>query len=358
MSLKNILLILCIPAFSISALEPWQERFERFDYEDGKGNTMPYNVMKPIGFDSTKKYPLVLGLHGMGGDGTDGRVHTGAEVATWAQDDVQAKYPCFVLAPQCPANSDVQTHWGDVKWSKVPAPMSETPTIYGSIALAALELVQEKYPNIDRNRTYICGGSMGGVGTFYLSQHRPDLFAAGIAVSGGGDDKSADSLLGMAFMAVHGVDDGIVPVEGARAVFKALEDLGQKYLLVQNPKSDAAADYMPHKYVFIENPQGKTGHGISSKTFPMPQVQAWLFSKTKDNATHAAPGSAMLRLATGNSAPAKAAFISPAGLFGGRHSSMRMYSLDGSLLTKGNSATAPTGNVPSGINVYAPVRNR
>jgi len=42
-------------------------------YEPQTYNEMPYRLMKPIRFDASKRYPLIVSLHGGGGRGTDNR---------------------------------------------------------------------------------------------------------------------------------------------------------------------------------------------------------------------------------------------------------------------------------------------
>ena len=42
-------------------------------YEPHADDEMPYRLMKPIGFDSNIRYPVIVSLHGGGGRGTDNR---------------------------------------------------------------------------------------------------------------------------------------------------------------------------------------------------------------------------------------------------------------------------------------------
>ena len=57
-------------------------------------------------------------------------------------------------------------------------------SLYGKMVIELIEyLIKEK--NIDTDRIYIAGLSMGGYGTFELVSRRPDLFAAAVPICGG-----------------------------------------------------------------------------------------------------------------------------------------------------------------------------
>ena len=63
---------------------------------------MPYRLMKPKTLEDKKRYPLVLYLHGAGDRGNDNQKQLGALAVWLASDENREKYPCFLLAPQCP----------------------------------------------------------------------------------------------------------------------------------------------------------------------------------------------------------------------------------------------------------------
>src|SRR5258708_1365606 len=82
-------------------------------YKDKDGKTIPYRLMKPEGYDPSKKSPLVVFLHGAGERGTDNEKQMIHGVPQFASKENREKYPCFLIAPQCPAN----VKWVDVDWS-------------------------------------------------------------------------------------------------------------------------------------------------------------------------------------------------------------------------------------------------
>src|ERR1044071_1519119 len=71
--------------------------------------TMPYRIFVPATYDKTRKYPLILWLHGAGSVGNDNfKQIWGASLRgthTWTAAQVQSKYPAFVLAPQSRSGS-------------------------------------------------------------------------------------------------------------------------------------------------------------------------------------------------------------------------------------------------------------
>lgn len=77
--------------------------FEAREQRDAEGNALPYRLFRPKDYDPAKKYPLVLFLHGAGERGTNNTAQV-RDALYFAKASVQAEHPCFVMAPQCPAN--------------------------------------------------------------------------------------------------------------------------------------------------------------------------------------------------------------------------------------------------------------
>ena len=79
----------------------------------------------------------------------------------FASDEIMAKYPCFVVAPQCPK----EQKWVDVNWS---APAHEMPAQPAGPLRLTMEVIAalEKEFSIDPARIYVTGLSMGGYGTW------------------------------------------------------------------------------------------------------------------------------------------------------------------------------------------------
>src|SRR5580765_1129569 len=79
-----------------------------------KGEGYPYRLLLPRNFDSHRKYPVIIFLHGGGETGSDnerqltaGRnsANGGLALVSTADPDNQANYPCIFAAPQMPVNN-------------------------------------------------------------------------------------------------------------------------------------------------------------------------------------------------------------------------------------------------------------
>src|SRR5579862_5589880 len=148
---------LLFPIFLISFLAtaevPQQEApkaaiagFSAGSYRSPTGELMRYRLFVPADYDPTRKYPIVLWLHGAAGRGSDNVSQlSGGNLAgshLWTTPENQAKYHAFVLAPQV----DVTKGWA--------RPHTNTPPVAIRLALEILDTVEKKY-DIDRAREYV-----------------------------------------------------------------------------------------------------------------------------------------------------------------------------------------------------------
>ena len=95
------------------AADDYRGRFEARTYEAADGAKLLYRLLQPKDYDPQTKYPLVLFLHGAGERGDDNVRQLVHGMNDFASDALRAKYPCFVVAPQCPK----EQKWVDVNWS-------------------------------------------------------------------------------------------------------------------------------------------------------------------------------------------------------------------------------------------------
>ena len=86
------------------------QTFEARSYVNRQGDTMSYRLLRPLDYDSTKKYPLVVCLHGGAGWGTDNmkQLHGSIEAQILSSPENRKKNPAFLFVPQCPPG----TGWG------------------------------------------------------------------------------------------------------------------------------------------------------------------------------------------------------------------------------------------------------
>lgn len=180
-----------------------------------------YRLMSPEDSTPNRKYPLIVFLHGAGERGNDNRKQLLYFPETMAQPENRKRFPCFIVAPQCPNGRQwVDVPWSDRKSTPLP-PMSEALVQ----AEAAVDDVLHTWP-IDPERVCLVGLSMGGYGTWDWAVRRPQKFAAIAPLCGGGDETKAAVLKDMAIWAVHGDRDEAVPVERSRAMIDAVKAAG------------------------------------------------------------------------------------------------------------------------------------
>jgi predicted peptidase len=227
--------------------------FVEKSHTSARGETMPYLLFVPQGYDKTKPYPLVLWLHGGGtrGDNLKLLLAHGDQhgIGFLARADNQAKYASFIVAPQCPQNR----FWGDSE--------SDRPTKEMRLALEILERVQEDYL-VDGRRLYVMGISLGGYGTWDIVTRRPGTFAAAVPICGGGSTSKASLIAKTPIWVFHGDEDEMVNVSESRRMIAALKKAGG------HPR------YTEYKGV---------GHNSWERAFREPDFLSWAFSQTRSN---------------------------------------------------------------------------
>lgn len=240
-------------AMSISAADN-RARFEARTFEGAAGK-LNYRLLKPKDYDPNRKYPLVLFLHGAGERGDNNQAQLVHGMNDFASDEVMEKYPAFVVAPQCPDNKKwVEVDWGAMKHT---APEKASDSL--QLSFDALAALQKEF-SIDANKIYVTGLSMGGYGTWDALERRPDYFAAGAPICGGGDVGNAKKLAKLPIWAFHGDKDGAVKVERTRDMIAAIKEAGG------DPK-------------YTEYPG--VGHDSWSATYRNPEFYAWLFAQAR-----------------------------------------------------------------------------
>jgi poly(3-hydroxybutyrate) depolymerase len=215
--------MLAAVAFPAFAAQPQTGLLERsYAMAEAAGMAMPYSVYVPKSYDRARSWPLVMVLHGAGGDHRTVFANSNlAEVAEQRGAIVVAPlgynafggwgviYPTIVTAntakrgskailglsrtagmtapPSNPARSvDEPPAGADEAHVEVPPSDLADPEasrLSETDAMNVLARAREEF-NVDPARIYLMGNSMGGVGTAYLAVKYPKVWAA-ISPSGG-----------------------------------------------------------------------------------------------------------------------------------------------------------------------------
>lgn len=220
-----------IPAEEVQATTVYEDKSIRFTGGEYSNEEIHYRLMKPAAAEPDQKYPLVIFLHGAGERGTDNELQLLYFPTQMAQPRYRERFPCYVLAPQC--RNDRK--WMDVDWSKKTDPeMPETPTAELQAVMQMIERTL-KEEQIDPDRVYLTGLSMGGFGSFDLALRHPELFAALAPICGAADPTKVVAIRDLPVWVAHGDADSAVPVERSRSAVQALRAAGGRPIYVEMP---------------------------------------------------------------------------------------------------------------------------
>lgn len=202
-----------------------ETRTEALDFKTSdEGEHLFYRQYQPE-VEEGKKYPLLVFLHGYGERGNDNKKqlkHAADDIIKYMESHDQ---PAFFILPQCPS---------DMRWVRYVRPITNPPhrmDRYPTLPLQMVEkLIESKIEElpIDPRRVYVAGLSMGGFGTWELLSRRPDLFAAGIPICGGGDPAKAEQFKSVPVWAFHGGVDGVVVPAYSTMMIEALKKAGAR----------------------------------------------------------------------------------------------------------------------------------
>jgi predicted peptidase len=234
-------------------------RFKSAVYSNKKYNkNLNYRLFVP---ETTKgkKYPLLLYLHPFGDNGNDNKKQVSNLGFDWTKKKIQSEFPCYILAPQCPAG----TEWVDKGPMKAPFDHyfqdSYHETQVMKMIIEVIDQLTHTYP-IDTRRIYTIGFSMGATGCWDILTRHPDVFAGAVISSGVSDTSKAQNLKKIPIWAFSGEFDKVAPAELNKNMVKAI-----------NLKGGHA------KFTIIED----EGHNIGLRSFNDPAVKEWLFNQRK-----------------------------------------------------------------------------
>jgi predicted peptidase len=235
--------------------------FEARTFTGKDDKKLPYRLLMPVNYDKSKKYPLVLFLHGSGECGTDNAKQICNGVEVFASADKRAKYPCFVVAPQCP-NDDMFVHLDWKLGLKTLVKMQPEPAVSLALTQELVAALQKEF-SIDLARLYITGISLGGYSTWEVLSRWPGMYAAAAPVCGAADLTTVDTIIKAKtpIWAFHGGADGTVNPDLDRQSIAALKKAGGE------PK-------------YTEYPG--VGHNSWTKAYADEELYTWMFNQKKN----------------------------------------------------------------------------
>ena len=246
--------------------------FEKRTYTED-GASLPYRIYIPKNYDCGERYPMLVFLHGAGERGTDNEKQMIHGLQDMFNDPASPIYDSIVIAPQCPEDSQwVLTPWANGNYSIADTPESRQLELVCRI----MDDVKD-YCNVDEDRVYVTGLSMGGFGTWDLLARHGARFAAGMPVCGGGDQAYAKLLKRIPIRTFHGSEDDAVPVKGTRMMYASIKNEGGENI-----------DYTEFD---------GCGHGIWGMVYSDRENIDWLYSQSREGRRKKAEKAAKIKKA-------------------------------------------------------------
>jgi predicted esterase len=214
----------------------------------------------PEATDPTNPRPLILFLHGAGETGTNNISQINGNIDNLLQG--AKDNGTFLYAPQATTFT-----WADT---------TRTTNVMSMIDQALLDF------NVDPNRLYVTGLSMGGGGVWNMLNRFDDRFAAGVpiaAVSPGGDFDPAN-LVGKPTWAFHARDDGVVSPVATRNVVNAVLSAASAPLINYPNENFSTLEYRNDIVGINHSEWPSGGHGIWGPVYNIPEMYDWMFSQT------------------------------------------------------------------------------
>jgi len=222
----------------------YEAAYERRVFHGSGGNEFAYGWLAPVHAEPSKRYPLVICLHGSGG--------SVKASAVLARPEMREKFPAFVMIGE----AEEPYEWAENDPIEHPGASQKTPEKLPVLLEAVHALLQTEA--IDRARIYITGQSLGGIGTWGAIVRAPELFAAAVPVCGEWNVADVPRMAAVPVWAFHGELDNTVPAHFSRDLTAAII------------KAGGTAKYTEYPGV---------GHNSWLKAYEDMEMWEWLFAQ-------------------------------------------------------------------------------
>jgi poly(3-hydroxybutyrate) depolymerase len=268
-----------IPRSAQPTLTASERRIWECTYKFAEANAdMPYTLFVPTTYNAAKPSALIVDLHGL-------NITPLQQILFEGTADFAEKYGFIVMAPM---GYSVTGGWGGRPGAPVETAQVKpgTNVRYSASelseldAMGALKLIREKY-NIDNDRIFLMGHSMGGLGTYYLGGKYNNIWAGLAPISGLGgisDATAAERYKAIPMLLIHGEKDSIIPPSVSRRSVMFLQAVGAPHVYMEFPGMDhefwirRGADHMEKVFLFFSMLSKKTNPGfITPEMAPAPR---------------------------------------------------------------------------------------
>ena len=222
---------------------------------EAPGVEIPYGVYVPTTYDPSRPTPLVVALHGLGSDEMYMMEYGTRQTVV----DLAEQYGYLVATPM----GYNERGWyggrgaGNEFNSRQPDPGPPNLGELSELDVMAVLAIMKRDFNVDADRTYLIGQSMGGGGAWHLGMKHPDLWAA-LAPMAPAIYSSPDALASVRnlppVMVVMGDADELVDVEVTRRWVAKLRELGLAHEYIEVPggtHASAGRDNIESVFAFL-----------------------------------------------------------------------------------------------------------
>jgi poly(3-hydroxybutyrate) depolymerase len=228
-----------LPQASAAPQSPTFARIQArtYDFTDA-GLQMEYELFVPTAYDAARPTPLVVALHGLGSNPRQVIRYQGLT------DEADAR-GYLVVAPMGYNSRGWYGSRGTGRASER-GEAANDPANLGELSekdvMNVLGIVRREF-NVDPNRIYLFGHSMGGGGTWHIAGRNPTLFAA-LAPAAPAIYTSPDALQAIRHVpviVVQGDADRLVRVDVTRQWVARMKELGMKHEYIEVAGGDHTA---------------------------------------------------------------------------------------------------------------------
>lgn len=190
------------------------DKFQKKIFEDHEVK-IPYRFLTPKNNSKNKKFPLVITFHNSTRIGNDNENQLEPFAKIWLREEIYEKFPCYVVAPQF--NKRSTNYEINTEGIQISKPSNEV-----SALLNLIKDLEKEFPNIDKNRIYLIGYSMGGSTAQNLMNLQPNTFAAVVSVASVPDLSNLNKIKEKNIWLIHGKNDNENPYIGSVELYNKL----------------------------------------------------------------------------------------------------------------------------------------
>ena len=199
--------------------------FQRaYDFKEAD-KEMKYSLYVPKTYDKTEAAPLIIALHGL--------YSNPRQILSYPGFTQRAEKHGYIIAAPMGYNS---RGWYGSRGTR--GGRGSDPRNLGELSekdvMNVLEIVLEDF-NIDRQRIYLYGHSMGGGGTLHFAMKYPDIWAAiaPVAPAIWSDTRRLESAKAIPAIVIQGDKDSLVPVRGTRRWIERMKTLEMEHRYIE-----------------------------------------------------------------------------------------------------------------------------